>query len=476
MFPEMSSGPHRALRLSGLAGLTLAASAGCAVPPPETDPGGEIQAAVGLDEAVVFHAEPGLLDERAAGAELSEATAVRYAVVTSAELQAALARVEVAARAADIAGQLPNPVLSLVLRQPSGSLSTQVFASLTEDLVGILQRPERATIAGHRLEAEAAAALATALDVVTEVQTAYAECQALEELVSALERRSALFDRLLEVASQRRELGLTSRHDLDSIESQRTELSIEVARRRQELRLARLALARRIGEPSGAADWKLDPWAAPPAVAIDEPCWLEEALSSRPEVAALEWELRARQEEESLASGLPWDGASVGVEADTADEGEPDDEGWEAGPRVETPLAIFDTPEERREQARGHTAEVRHLLTAARRAVVEDVRSALATLESAQESLLRVEAELIPLQERRQAEIEEVYQAGAIDLTAVLMAQEALGRAQEMRLELEREVSTAQFRLQRAVGGPVHFRWLSPPAPAPVAIDAPPPR
>lgn len=452
-----------------LAGLALAFSAGCAIPPPETDPGGDIREAVGLESDVAFHPEPSVVDEPVAIGYLTQALAVQRAIVTSAELQAALARVHVAEEAADLAGQFPNPVVSLVLRQPSGNLGTEVVASLTADLFGILRRPERATTAGHRLESEAASALSTALDIVTDVQTRYAECQVLERLVPAVGQRLLVFDRLIDAARERAEGGATLQHELDALEAERTALSIDLARRRQDVRLARLALAHRIGEPSGAADWTLEPWTRPAAVSTDEAPWLAAALSSRPELAALEWELKARHEEEGLASDLPFDLSSVGVEAEKESEGEDSNgdekEGWSIGPKVEAPLAIFVTPEERVDQARAHTAEAAHVLTAARRTVVEDVRSALVTLQSAQENLQRVETELIPMQERRQAEVEETYRAGQADLTAVLLAEEALGRAQVTRLELEREVSAAQFRLQRAVGGPGRFR--DPPSPAP---------
>ena len=460
----MSAVPCRSSHWAGrrlrLPILVLALASGCAIPPPQTNPGADIRDAVGLDEAVEFRLQPGLLDEPLDVSHLSEALAVRRAVETSAELQAALARVHVAGKAAELAGRLPNPVLSLVLREPSGSMSTQVEAALTENLLGLLKRTERASAAGHRLESEASAALSTALDVVADVQSSYAECQVLEALVPAVGQRLLLFDQLIDVARERVESGATPRHELDALEVERTELSIDLARRRQEVRLARLALARRIGEPSGDADWTLEPWSRPPAVPTDEEPWLAAALSSRPEIAALEFELRARHEEEAMASGLPWDSASVGIEAEK-EEQDDHDEIWSVGPKVETPLPMFDTPGDRRAQARAHTSETRHLLVAAKRAAIEDVRSALVILQGAQQNLARVESELIPLEERRQADVEAVYRAGQLDVTAVLLAQESLGRAQVTRLELEREVSAAQFRLQRAVGGPVRARALS---------------
>jgi outer membrane protein TolC len=100
------------------------------------------------------------------------------------------------------------------------------------------------------------------------------------------------------------------------------------------------------------------------------------------------------------------------------------------------------------------TAEQRHRLTEARRGVVEDVRSSLESLGSAQQNLARVERELIPLQERRRSETEEAYRLGLLDVTALLFADQALQESRARRVDLAREVAAARTRLERSVGGP----------------------
>jgi outer membrane protein TolC len=115
---------------------------------------------------------------------------------------------------------------------------------------------------------------------------------------------------------------------------------------------------------------------------------------------------------------------------------------------------VFDTGQARRELARALTAEQRHRLTEARRGVVEDVRSSLESLGSAQRNLARVESELIPMQERRRSETEEAYRLGLVDVTALLFADQALQESQARRVDLAREVAAARTRLERSVGGP----------------------
>lgn len=425
--------------------------AGCAVTRREVDAESSISESLALPGAVAFRTEGDPIDAPlGAVAVLRIEDAIRRAVETSPELQAALARVRVARAEADLAGLLPNPILSLVFRFPEGGGSPDVDAGLTADMVAILQRPRRSSAAAHRLEAEAAAALSSALDVIAEVRDLYANVQVLEELVPLLEGRLSVLDRLREVAQARLELGEGTRHDVTTLDSERLETAVEASRRRRELRLARLSLTRRIGEPSGTASWPLDPWQGPPAVPMAESPWIETALRARPEVLAIEWELRARGDEVALAPWGALEGSSVGLDAER-------DGDWSAGPAVSTPLPIFDTGGARKRRASALEAEARHRLVEAQRAVVEEVRTSLAALSASQENLERVVRELVPLQERRRAEIEEAYRLGHVDVTALLFAEQALQQTQTLRVGLEREVSTALLRLERSVGGRLVF-------------------
>jgi outer membrane protein TolC len=449
MRPEATatSTVHSFLHPPAFALAALVVSA-CAAARPEVDAEASIAESLALPGAVVFRNEGGPLDvEAEPAAALPLAEAVRRAVESSPELQAALARVRAAEAEAELAGLLPNPVLSLVFRFPEGGGSVDVEAGLAADLLGVLQRPRRSRAAGHRLEAEAAAALSSALDVVAEVRGLYAGAQVLEELVPALEGRLAVLDRLREVAQARLDLGEGTRHDVTALDSRRLELAVEVSQRRAELRLARLALARRIGEPSSAAGWQLDPWHGPPVLSEEESPWIERALQARPEILAIQWELLARGEEIALAGWSGFDGAAVGVDA------EREGGDWSVGPSVETPLSISGAGAARERRARALAAEARHRLVEARRAVVEDVRSSLLALGASRANLDRVVRELIPLQERRRDEVDAAYRLGHVDVTALLLAEQALQESQMLRIGLERETSEALLRLERSVGG-----------------------
>jgi len=425
----------------------LLGAGACASPSFRASPEQAIESSVGA--SITFHWEGAPADlTPAAGEAISFPVALRRAVEGSAELQASLARVRAAQAEADLASLLPNPVLSLVFRFPEEGGATRIEAGLAGELLAILQRPRRSRIAGHRLQAESALALTTALDVVAELEQRYLAVQALEELVPLVEQRGAVLERLREVAQARLELGQGTRLDLTTLDSERSALSVELAARRQELRIARLALARAIGEPSSAADWRLEPWSAPAPVTVDEPTWLRAALASRPEILEIEWELRAREQEEGLARGGAYPGASLGVDAER-------DGDWSLGPAASAPLPLFDRGGARKERARALSAEQRHRLTEAQRTVIEDVRTSLAALAGAQENLTRVDRELLPLQRQRRSEIEEAYRQGFADVTAVLLADQALQRTRATRVELARDVALARSRLGRAVGGPV---------------------
>jgi len=189
-------------------------------------------------------------------------------------------------------------------------------------------------------------------------------------------------------------------------------------------------------------------------VALQLGQWIEHALANRPEILAIEWELRAREEEEALAGSGTLQGASVGLDAER-------DGDWSLGPALSTPLPLFDRGAARSDRARALSAEERHRLTRAQRAVIEEVRTTLAASIGAAENLARVDQELLPLQTQRRGEIEEVYRQGFADVTALLQADQALQATRARRVDLALQLALARSRLERAVGGPAPFLLVS---------------
>jgi cobalt-zinc-cadmium efflux system outer membrane protein len=438
--------------------LAVLLAGGCAVPVPDVEPQAAIRAAVPDAGALEFRREGAPLDD--AGADprrLEPDEAVRLALQGDPALAAALARVDEALAVAVEAGLPPDPVLSVVLRD-SGDAPLEVEAGLAASLVALLRTPERAGVAHDRLRAEASRALATALDLLAEVQARYVEAQALDEARDVLARREANAVRLLDAAQARLDAGAGPRVDVTALQAERLALEIEAAELDGRRRRARLALARLVGRPSGAAEWELPPLAAPSPTFPPEDACLAAALRSRPDVQAAEWELLALGGEVPLAAGSVLEPGTLGLEAEKQGD-------WTFGPGVALPLPVPGRARARAAAAAARRAEALHLLSQARRLAVEEVRSAHAARHAAAGSLLRVESELIPLLEQRRMDVQLAFERRELDLTPLLRADQALQAALASRIELRQRAAEAQIRLQRAVGGPAALQAAAAPPP-----------
>jgi cobalt-zinc-cadmium efflux system outer membrane protein len=409
-----------------------------------------IAAAAGLAAPLEFRVVGdggGPVDEPdAAGGELTFAEAVRRAVTTDPGLQAALARVQAAAADADQARLLSNPVLDVVLRFGAGQ--PQVEAAIAQPFVQALQRPHRAQAADDRLREVAADAVTTALDVIGIVQERYIAAQSSAALRPLLEERLALVERLVRTAQSRLDMGEGTRGDVVTLDAQRVELLVALDRARLEEGVNRLRLARLVGEPSSGAAWRLDAWSEPAIGDRSEAEWVATALAARPEIQSIAWRLEALGDEEALVELSPWESAAAGIDAQGAD-GE-----WSAGPTISTPLPIFDAGEARRARLTADQLEARHLMTLARRRVIEETRTAFGELEATRGNLARIRDELVPLQRQRRQLAEDLYRAGQTDVTPLFIAEQELRLAQTQAIEVEARAALSLVRLQRAVGGP----------------------
>lgn len=450
----------------GLLALSLALPA-CQTNRPDPDAEGAIARSLLTGDPVTFRVEGGPLDEPSpdgAGGALTFAEGTRRAVTTDPGLQAALARVRIAMADADQSRLLPNPVLNFVLRWGPGK--PQIEVGLAQDIIQVFQIPRRSSAADNRLRQSAADAVTVALDVVAEVQERYTAVQATDRLVPVLEGRLDLLRRLAGVAKNRLDAGEGVRGDVITLDAQRVELEVEIADARIRLRRDRLRLARLVGEPSGTAGWTLDEWTSPGAVVSTEQDWIDTALGHRPEVQSVSWQLAALGDDYALARLLPWEGASAGVSIQR-------DTDLFAGPSISTPIPIFDMGQARKARVTAAQVEARHEFTLANRKVVEEVRIAHAALAGTLANLARVRQELIPLQQQRRDQAEQVYRSGQTDVTALFLAEQDLRATQARAIDLERETTIALIRLQRAVGGPGVAASVGSTSPAPRG-DAPP--
>lgn len=449
--------------LGGAITVFLIALNGCVGNRPSSDAPSLITWATGVSDASLLRTTSDPVDVSASNSPfLTMIEATRRTLVNDPELQSALAHVQEAEADADQARLLPNPVLSITVRPRFGPESPIISPGLSEDLIGILERPHRASAADRRLRASARDALTAALNTLAEVQEQYTDVQAGEAELFVLGGRRSLLDRLSALADARLKAGEGSRLDVTTVEAQRQNLQFEIAQKRIDVNDSRLTLARLMGQPGGRTDWQLTPWAAPPRITSAENAWLLQALQHRPEIQSTVWELAALGDDVSLARFSLFDGASFGIEAER-------DVQWSVGPSFSTPVPLFDMGQARTRKAIAAVIEGRHKLTQTRRQVVEEVRKAHSTFLATQAVLADARSKLLPLQELRQRQAEAAYRAGESDLTTLLIAEEELQDTRSKLVEFEQKTMVAFIHLQRAVGGPGVASALLPPTTLPAA-------
>src|SRR5207245_8790189 len=144
---------------------------------------------IGVASAIHFESQLPTNAPDAAPDTLTLAEAGRLAVLRDAQVQIALAKVLAARAAAKQSRLLPNPVLNLVARFQEGGGSPIIEVALAEDLLALLQRPHSIKASDATLRAAASDALSSVLDVLSAVQSSYANLQALEEELEILKRR-----------------------------------------------------------------------------------------------------------------------------------------------------------------------------------------------------------------------------------------------------------------------------------------------
>ncbi|MHB1158298.1 MAG: TolC family protein [Phycisphaerales bacterium] len=431
--------------------LPVLLAGGCSLHPRWPDPEGEAARLTGA-KPIVIDMTGGQLD--APGPEqdaLTQAQAMRLALTTDPSIQTALARVRLAYAEAQQERLLPNPILTVLVKFPTAGGAPIVEPSIAADLLALVQKPGKVKAADHRLRAASAEAVTAVLDALALLQDRYVEAQALDALIPVLEERRRLIDRLLEIAQSRLKGGEGTRLDVTTLETQKVELEVEIAERTLERREARLELARLIGRPSDAAEWKLEAWTELAAAGHDESAWVGAGLEHRPEIIAKMWELSALGVEFRLARWSIFDGTEIGADAEGT--AEPGTDDWAAGPALAVPIPIFDWGQARQDAAAAKRLEAAHQLTQTRRQVVEEIRRAYWAFRVSLEVYGRVKNQLIPMQERRRQEAESQYRAGQSDVIPLILADQDLQTARAKLVDLERKASVSLVRLQRAVGG-----------------------
>lgn len=261
--------------------------------------------------------------------------------------------------------------------------------------------------------------------------------------VGLAEERRALAVDIHRTAAERHHTGGASRLELLFAETEEIRAESQLLGERQGLARGRIALAASLGQPSGerlvvAGD-------------LDDRSAIESALAARPpgeraDVRAAESEVRAAQAAGSLARAEVLPGLAFRL-----------DYGHEGGEPVSRPglavnVPIFQYGQESRQLARAREARARAELERRRNAAAAEVAGFRAIYEQAAAAAAQLTEHGLPRVRESGAMARESYQAGKLDLPALLILRRELLEARIEHLDRLLEAALAGIDLAVASG------------------------
>jgi cobalt-zinc-cadmium efflux system outer membrane protein len=413
-------------------------------------------------------------------APLTLAQARDLALRCNAEIQAARRGGEAGAADIEVAGQRPNPVLSLGVQNinpHAGVGSGSLRAKTVDSIVRVDQLIETANKGGLRVDAARAAGVAADEQVeaaiarqTAAVEQAFHDAAVAQERVAVLTEVLGLYRRVAQVNQARLKAGDVSRADF-------TRLELDGLRAQADLRDAEAAsvrskaeLAEAMGIGGTLADNPLVP--AWPALDARLPSLDPAQLQRRPDIAAAEARLQAATFARDLARAGRVPDVTVGAQAEhyPVSASNQQGSGNSFGVFVTIPLYVRHSygGEARRAEVDYYAAldERNRLLLAAR----NELARTDSRLVAARAALRQMRESVLPGAERVAADAEFAYGKGATSVLDLLDARRALRQTRLDAVAAQGEYANAMSAYLAAR----RISTIADPVSVPVDLDAAP--
>ncbi len=264
-------------------------------------------------------------------------TAIRIALATNRRLQAQYDELGIAASEIASATVLPPLEVDLETRISSGGSLDEIELDVTQDIMELIQLPQRRAVARANLAGARARAVAATVELVASVEMAYVDVVAAQQ---ELELRQTAFDAAsasAEIAERQHMAGNISDLALARERDQGEQARIELGRAQVDVELAREALNEVLGLSGESTNWSVAsrlaelPDAQPALDSLER-----DAIASSLDVSALRSDADAAAGRVGIARVRSWlPELGIGVAASRAD-GE-----WEAGPALSLGIPLF---------------------------------------------------------------------------------------------------------------------------------------
>jgi outer membrane protein, heavy metal efflux system len=314
----------------------------------------EIERRIGARATWHEHADPRVPAAIASLLEkpLDRDTAIRIALATNRRLQAQYDQLGIAASEIASATVLPPLEVDVEVKLALDGPGDEIELDIIQDILELLQLPQRRAVAQAGLAAARARAVAATVELVARVELAYLDVVAAQQ---ELELRQTAFDAAAasaELAERMRAAGNITELALARERDQREGARIELGRAQVDVEARREALNEILGLAGDATRWTTGnrlpelPAAAPALDTLER-----DAVASSLELEAIRGEADAAAGRVGIARVRAWlPKLGVGVATNHKD-GE-----WEAGPALSVGLPLFD--QQQGPRARAH-AELR---------------------------------------------------------------------------------------------------------------------
>lgn len=402
--------------------------------------------------------------EPAAAAALTLAQALQRVPLCHPDVRAAELAQQGAQADVRIAGQRPNPQLTVGAGAVGRHVGAGTLWSKTFDhQLRIDQTLERGGKPALRVAAAQAGLQAAGAELAAARRDALRDTlHAYVDLAGALAKReqlaaSATLTQQAQAALERRvHAGDAPPLDASRFQVDAMRVQADLQQAETDVRTLRLQLATLIGAPEQAdALTPVSPWSVDaPATAATDAAATEAALAQRPDVRAAERRRAAAQAQRELALSQRTRDVNVGLQVDRypTSLSNPSGTGNTVSVTVQVPLFVHHAYEGELLRADADLAAADEQLRRVQLAAREEAARAQAQWQAADARLQLIDGQLLPAAERVAAGAELAYQRGASSVLELLDARRTMRGLRVERIDAEAERAKAAADLRAALG------------------------
>ncbi len=377
---------------------------------------------------------------------LTAETAVRLALLNSADLQASFEQLGVARGELMTAWRLPNPVAEGSVRFRKEKSAT-IDLSLTEDLSDLIFLPLRGAAARAELDAAKLEVAGRAMDLVLEVRTAFYAYLADQQI---LEFRSTVLKALrasATVAEGLHDAGNITELDLANEQVLYDEARVNLAGAQTMLASTRQRLSSLLGLWGEGAAWRTETRLAdPPELALGNV--ESKAIQNSVDLAIIRHRFTAAARSANLAQAeglLPELKVGAVLEREEGD--------WSYGPLAEVEVPLFYQGQGEVARAKAEMRRQRQLLGSRAVRIRAAVRATVIRVTAARERATFAKNVLLPARERILNQTQLQFNAMNISVFQLLLAKRDQVETARIYVEALREFWTAQAELEQLRSG-----------------------